>query len=117
MILFINENRRIVAYSESKTVEQVREQIENGSAVIYEGNFSFFMGEEKENKYKEFYYDGAGEIRIEYISIPAITLPEPSEQEILQAEMLLNQQQIISKQTEIDMTLAELLLNQQGVVR
>ena len=39
----------------------------------------------------------------------------PTEQEILQAEMLLNQQQIISKQTEIDMTLAELLLNQQGV--
>ena len=42
---------------------------------------------------------------------------EPTEQEFLQAEMLLNQQQIISKQTEIDITLAELLLNQQGVVR
>jgi len=41
--------------------------------------------------------------------------PTPTEQEILQSEMLLNQQQIISKQTEIDMTLAELLLNQQGV--
>lgn len=40
---------------------------------------------------------------------------EPIEHEILQAEMLLNQQMILSKQSEIDMTLAELLLNQQGV--
>lgn len=43
--------------------------------------------------------------------------PEPTDQEIIQAEMLLNQHQIICKQTEIDMTLAELLLNQQGVER
>jgi len=43
--------------------------------------------------------------------------PEPTEQEVLQAEMLLNQQQIISKQAEIDMTLGEVLLNQQGVDR
>lgn len=51
----------------------------------------------------------------EDISKPEPSKLEPTEQEILQAEMLLNQQQIISKQTEIDMTLAELLLNQQGV--
>lgn len=43
------------------------------------------------------------------------TTPEPTEQETIQAEMLLNQQQIIGKQEEIDMTLAELLLNKQGV--
>ncbi|AMJ40704.1 hypothetical protein [Anaerotignum propionicum] len=46
--------------------------------------------------------------------------PDPMElieDEVLQAEMLLNQQLILSKQTEIDITLAELLLNQQGVVR
>lgn len=40
---------------------------------------------------------------------------EPIEDEVLKAEMLLNQQMILSKQKEIDMTLAELLLNQQGV--
>ena len=44
-----------------------------------------------------------------------LTLAEPTEQEILQAEMLLNQQQIINRQNEQDMVLAELLLNQQGV--
>ena len=41
--------------------------------------------------------------------------PQPTEEEILQAEMLLNQQQIISRQNEQDMVLAELLLSQQGV--
>lgn len=40
--------------------------------------------------------------------------PQPTEQEVLQAEMLLNQQQIINRQNEQDMVLAELLLNQQG---
>jgi hypothetical protein len=45
------------------------------------------------------------------------SIPKSTEDEILQAEMLLNQQLILSKQTEIDMTLAELLLNQQGVSR
>lgn len=53
----------------------------------------------------------------EDVPAPEPPEPTPTDQEILQAEMLLNQQQIISKQTEIDMTLAELLLNQQGVLK
>lgn len=46
---------------------------------------------------------------------PELPESEPTERDFLQGEILLNQQQIISKQTEIDTTLAELLLNQQGV--
>lgn len=44
-----------------------------------------------------------------------LTLAEPTEEEILQAEMLLNQQKMINRQNEQDVVLAELLLNQQGV--
>lgn len=38
--------------------------------------------------------------------------PEPSEEELIQAEMLLNQADIIAKQNEQDEVLAEILLNQ-----
>lgn len=77
-----------------------------------------FVDEEKGVKTTVSEYESGG---VETIEEPLVQqpkpMPEPTEQEILQAEMLLNQQQIISKQTEIDMTLAELLLNQQGVDR
>ena len=43
--------------------------------------------------------------------------PEPSETEIIQAEILLNQAEIIAKQKEQDEVLAELLLGQQGVAK
>lgn len=42
-------------------------------------------------------------------------IPEPTEQEIIQAEMLLNQIEIMQKQDEQDEVLAEILLNQLGV--
>ena len=42
---------------------------------------------------------------------------EPNEQEIIQAEMLLNQAKIIAKQKEHDEVLAELLLGQQEVAK
>ena len=51
---------------------------------------------------------------VEYEPEP-ITEPEPTEQEIMQAEMLLNQMQIISAQKEQDEVLAEILLNQMEV--
>lgn len=41
--------------------------------------------------------------------------PEPSEAELIQAEMLLNQAEIISKQMEHDEVLAAILLGQQTV--
>lgn len=41
--------------------------------------------------------------------------PEPTEEEIIQAEMLLNQAQIIATQQEQDEVLAAILLNQMGV--
>lgn len=41
--------------------------------------------------------------------------PQPTEQELVQAEMLLNQIEIMQRQNEQDEVLAEILLNQMGV--
>ena len=41
--------------------------------------------------------------------------PEPTETDIINAEILLNQADIIAKQNEHDEVLAEILLNQMGV--
>ena len=51
---------------------------------------------------------------VEYEPEP-IPEPEPTEQEIMQAEILLNQMEIISTQQEQDEVLAEILLNQMEV--
>ena len=76
------------------------------------------INEETIGEFKYIYYSNGAVVK-QILNAVEIQPPEPEpmEQEILQAEMLLNQQQIISKQTEIDMTLAELLMNQQGVSR
>lgn len=55
-----------------------------------------------------------GEFEIEVEPIPE---PEPTEQELIQAEILLNQAEIIAKQNEHDEVLAELLLGQQEVAK
>lgn len=57
------------------------------------------------------YVDGVWE---EVESEP-VSEPEPTEQELIQAEILLNQAEIIAKQKEHDEVLAELLLGQQEV--
>lgn len=41
--------------------------------------------------------------------------PQPTEQELVQAEILLNQIEIMQRQAEQDEVLAEILLNQMGV--
>ena len=41
--------------------------------------------------------------------------PEPTEAELIQAELLLNQVGMLNRQTEMDETLAAILLNQIGV--
>lgn len=43
------------------------------------------------------------------------SLPEPTEEEILQAELLLNQMEILANQNAQDKTLAAILLNQMEV--
>lgn len=45
---------------------------------------------------------------------PKEPVQQPTEQELVQAEMLLNQIEIMSRQSEQDEVLAEILLNQMG---
>ena len=76
MILFINENNRITAYSKTKTVEELKEYIDSGKAVEYDSEFDFFMGEDREGFEKQFYYEN-GEVRTEYIEISQEPLSKP----------------------------------------
>ena len=46
-----------------------------------------------------------------------VSEPEPTEDELIQAEILLNQAEIIAKQNEHDEVLAEILLGQQEVAK
>lgn len=58
-------------------------------------------------------YDYDNKTWVEYI--PPEPEPEPTEQEIIQAETLLNQAEIMAKQNEQDEVLAAILLGQQTV--
>ena len=49
---------------------------------------------------------------VEYTPEPPV--PQPTEQEILQAELLLNQMTILDNQTAQDTTMAEILIGQTG---
>lgn len=50
----------------------------------------------------------------EDIPVEEMPEPEPTEQELITAEVLLGQAEILTNQEKIDKTLAEILLNQVG---
>lgn len=85
MILFLGENRKIVAYKE--TAEDTK--IENAGKVFYDGEFDFFMGEDRAGYEKVFYLDENGTIRVEYEKLPPDT-PPLSEQEQIAIDTALN---------------------------
>lgn len=78
-------------------------------------------------EYEEIYIDGKKYIKTTFLDAdrkfireeiteaPEEPIPEPTEQELVQAELLLNQIEIMQKQDEQDEVLAEILLNQLGV--
>ena len=84
MILFVNQNNEIYAYSTRKSKEELHRWKD---AVWYEGEFSERMGENIAGKRKKFFYED-GEIRIEYEVIPE--REESLSQEEMLAEVLLN---------------------------
>lgn len=90
-----------------------------------EGYYGYWIANLQTNSLEAVYIEEVPEPEPDFNYVPEpIPIPEsvnyqPTEGELIimeaQAATLINQQEIISKQTEIDMTLAELLLNQQGV--
>lgn len=104
------ENDKITAYNNVISKEDAKKYI---SAKCIWTEKSLPTAEIK-NGFNLIYKYENGEITAEYEKSPQA---EPTEQELIQAEILLNQAEIIAKQKEQDEVLAELLLGQQGVAK
>lgn len=77
MILYIDENRKIKSYSmNDESFKPIK-----GYAELYDGKFSFFMGDYSEGKTKEFYLNEDSTIRIEYIDKQHTPEPQLTETE------------------------------------
>lgn len=70
MILYIDSSRRITAYNKTLTPAQEQAEAAKDGAVIFSGEFDFFMGEDIPDKQKSFYLNEDNTIRIEYTDIP-----------------------------------------------
>ena len=108
MLVAIIENNTVVSinnYPELKNIDEIRDNFLPNTLLI-KLNERPEVKEGYELKYNgsEFYYEEI--VEPEY---------EPTETELIQAELLLNQIDIITKQNEQDEVLAEILLNQMGV--
>ncbi len=107
--VFLNGNTVEMALGiESESIESVAEMY-----CWDKQNILLFDSLEDLPEYKEGYilkYDGSS------FYYEEIQPPEPTETDIINAEILLNQADIIAKQNEHDEVLAEILLNQMGGV-
>ncbi len=63
MFLYLNKDKRITAYDDSSTREQMKEEIKKEMGVWYDGDFDFFMGEDKPGMQKDFYLNEDNTIR------------------------------------------------------
>ena len=104
------ENDKITAYNNVISKEDAKKYISD-SCIWTEKSLPTA---ETKNGFNLIYKYENGEITAEYEKSPQA---EPTEQELIQAEILLNQAEIIAKQKEQDEVLAELLLGQQGVAK
>lgn len=104
MLLFLN-NGRIIGYlpDENMTDDNRKQALDNG-AVEYDGELNLKNGYDLYYRNGEIVYEEV--IKSEY---------EPINEELVQAEILLNQAEILAKQNEQDEVLAEILLNQMEV--
>lgn len=109
MLIWIDENRKITAWNETISETVAQEYI--SSSCFWVEELKIEMPEISEKQAVEMYLNEEMTIRYEIIS----TTDPISEQEILQAEMLLNQCNILVNQENQDTVLAEILLNQLGV--
>lgn len=82
MILYVDNDRRIIGFNKILTKEREKEEVAKSGAIIFEDDFNFEIGEDIEGKTKEFYLNEDGTIRIEYVDIE------------LQEESLTEQEQI-----------------------
>ena len=110
MIIFVM-NEKIFGYIPSAELTEERKQ-----EILTENPYAVWVDEEinypdATKQYEMYYIDGA----IGYQEIVEETA-EPTDEEILQAEILLNQAEILARQNEQDEVLAAILLNQVEVL-
>ena len=101
----------VVGWNKIIDFENAKKFINNDYCVWTDKDFDFNNIPQEENKEAKVYYEN-GDFVVKYFDIPAL---EPTEEEIIQGEMLLNQAQIIATQAEQDEVLAAILLNQMEV--
>lgn len=96
MILFINQPSNIItAYHTTATIEDLPKY---PRGVWYDGEFSFFMGEDIDGKRKVFKFID-GEVVIEYEDLPEPIEPEPTQLDRIETAINLSQQEIIDNYT------------------
>lgn len=103
MVFFVNEKMTIYAHNEVISKE---ESSKYADAVWYDGEFSFFDGEEKEGFYKTFKWDGEKPV-LEYEPIPESPVPEPTINEKIYEAVSKSQDEL--RQEGADMVMDELL--------
>lgn len=102
MVLFLTSENVIYAKNEKMKKEEITGITD---AIWYDGEFSFFDGEEREGFYKIFKWDGKEPV-IEYEAIPELPEPEPTMEEKIYAAVSKSQDEI--RQEGTDMVMDEL---------
>lgn len=70
MLIYLDAARQITSYNAAISFQEAEKSIIHGIREWYEGDFSFFMGEDKPGMQKSFYLNEDHTIRIEYTKIP-----------------------------------------------
>lgn len=89
MILYTDKDRRIYAYKADVADEVAKAEEIRGAGIFYDGEFDFFMGENRAGLEKTFYLNEDGTIRIEYDE-PMQKMSPLSAQEELAIDTALN---------------------------
>ena len=89
MLLFLDRNRKIIAYKKTPDSTDYSKVLDE-EKFFYTGEFSFFMGDDKQGFEKAFYLKEDGTIRLEYEAIPPEPAPPLSEQAQIAIDTALN---------------------------
>lgn len=109
LLLYLNDTNTVTGFIENISRQEAEKIVkESAERTVFLENTEF-------PEYKKHHVIKYNGFEFYYERVTEEPIPEPTEQELIQAELLLNQIDIIAKQNEQDEVLAEILLNQMGV--
>lgn len=97
MVLYVDKNKKVYGYN-----SLIQSDKGNSDSVVYEGDFSFEQGENKEG-YQKLFYLREGKVEIEYERIPESPEPEPTMNEKIYAAVSKSQDEIRQEGADIVM--------------